>query len=607
MRRPTVRTSLVLINLTFAALFLLFALFSLVSVRQVNEDTAEIAQNWLPSVSVVRSMQLELQKMKFAYADHIMSISDEAIAAAEKQVTAQKTKLANSIEAYRSLISSPREKELLDLIAQRANDYAAAAEPMLEKSRRNDNDVAKSIFYRDMEPIVQKAEQNAGELLGINVKGSDASYNNSVLTYDTILWSTWTLIGLVIAILAGAIIYVALQISRPIKTITNAMIRLAGGDADTAIPYADRTDEIGSMAGTVEVFRQTALAKVRADKDIEDSRALAETDRQRREGTERARAAAMAQATNGLAGNLKKLAAGDLTVRIHEPFEADFEGLRSDFNSAVDQLRQTLSKVAGSTVGLDSGSSEIAHSANDLAKRTEQQAAALEETAAALDEITANLASSSKRAEEARKVAVQADASATTSGEIVAQTVDAMSRIEQSSNQISSIIGVIDEIAFQTNLLALNAGVEAARAGEAGKGFAVVAQEVRELAQRSAQAAKEIKALIQTSSNEVSTGVDLVSKTGGALKQIGELVVAMSQHIDAIAASSREQSTGLAEINKAVNNLDHTTQQNAAMVEEASAASASLANESATLRNLVSQFRVENGSDSPAHSWRKSA
>jgi len=607
MRRPTVRTSLVLINLTFAALFLLFALFSLVSVRQVNDDTAEIARNWLPSVSVVRSMQLELQKMKFAYADHIMSISDEAIAAAEKQVTAQKAKLANSIEAYRSLISSPREKELLDLIAQRANDYAAAAEPMLEKSRRNDNDVAKSIFYRDMEPIVQKAEQNAGELLGINVKGSDASYNSSVLTYDTILWSTWTLIGLVIAILAGAIIYVALQISRPIKTITNAMIRLAGGDTDTAIPYADRTDEIGSMAGTVEVFRQTALAKARADKDIEDSRALAETDRQRREGTERARAAAMAQATNGLAGNLKKLAAGDLTVRIHEPFEADFEGLRSDFNSAVDQLRQTLSKVAGSTVGLDSGSSEIAHSANDLAKRTEQQAAALEETAAALDEITANLASSSKRAEEARKVAVQADASATTSGEIVAQTVDAMSRIEQSSNQISSIIGVIDEIAFQTNLLALNAGVEAARAGEAGKGFAVVAQEVRELAQRSAQAAKEIKALIQTSSNEVSTGVDLVSKTGGALKQIGELVVAMSQHIDAIAASSREQSTGLAEINKAVNNLDHTTQQNAAMVEEASAASASLANESATLRNLVSQFRVENGSDSPAHSWRKSA
>ncbi|MDR6815060.1 methyl-accepting chemotaxis protein [Neorhizobium sp. 2083] len=607
MRRPTVRTSLVLINLTFAALFLLFALFSLVSVRQVNEDTAEIARNWLPSVSVVRSMQLELQKMKFAYADHIMSISDEAIAAAEKQVTAQKAKLANSIEAYRSLISSPREKELLDLIAQRANDYATAAEPMLEKSRKNDNDVAKSIFYRDMEPIVQKAEQNAGELLGINVKGSDASYNSSVLTYETILWSTWTLIGLVIAILAGAIIYVALQISRPIKTITNAMIRLAGGDADTAIPFADRTDEIGSMAGTVEVFRQTALAKGRADKDIEDSRALAETDRQRREGTERARAAAMAQATNGLAGNLKKLAAGDLTVRIHEPFEADFEGLRSDFNSAVDQLRQTLSKVAGSTVGLDSGSSEIAHSANDLAKRTEQQAAALEETAAALDEITANLASSSKRAEEARKVAVQADASATTSGEIVAQTVDAMSRIEQSSNQISSIIGVIDEIAFQTNLLALNAGVEAARAGETGKGFAVVAQEVRELAQRSAQAAKEIKALIQTSSGEVATGVELVSRTGGALKQIGELVVAMSQHIDAIAASSREQSTGLAEINKAVNNLDHTTQQNAAMVEEASAASASLANESATLRNLVSQFRVENGSDSPAHSWRKSA
>ncbi|MBB4277537.1 HAMP domain-containing methyl-accepting chemotaxis protein [Rhizobium mongolense] len=607
MRRPSVRTSLIIINLAFACVFLTFALFSLGSVRKVNEDTTAIAKNWLPSVSVVRNIQVELEEMKFAYANHIMSISDEAIATAEKVIAAQKQELEEAIEAYRPLISSPREKELLEQIVRSASDYANAAEPMLAKSRKNDNDEAKAIFYKSMEPVVQDAEKQASELLEINVKGSDASYESSKLTYATILWSTWVLIALVLAIVAGAVAYIAVQISRPIKAITKSMTALAAGDTTSVIPYASRTDEIGSMAEAVEVFRQTALAKIKADQEIETNRALSEGERQRREQMDRARAAAMTQATNGLAGNLKKLAGGDLTIQISEPFDPDFEALRGDFNSAVAQLCRTLSKVAGSTLGIDNGSNEIAHSANDLARRTEQQAAALEQTAAALDEITANVASSSKRAEEARNVAAEANASTTISGQIVTQAVEAMSRIEQSSNEISSIIGVIDEIAFQTNLLALNAGVEAARAGEAGKGFAVVAQEVRELAQRSAKAAKEIKALIQTSSGEVATGVELVSKTGGALKQIGELVMAMNQHVDAIAVSSREQSVGLAEINTAVNSLDQTTQQNAAMVEEASAASASLANESATLRGLIGQFNVGNAMVSKDHPLRKIA
>jgi methyl-accepting chemotaxis protein len=607
MRRPTVRTSLVVINLTFALIFLGFALFSLGSVRQVNQDTTAIAKNWLPSVSVVRNMQLKLQELKFAYANHIMSISDQAIAAAEQQVSAKKQELGQAIEAYRALISSPREKDLLDQIGRRAADYENAAEPMLVKSRKNDNDAAKAIFYKDMEPLAQDAEKDANELLEINVRGSDASYESSVQTYATILWSSWGLIALVLTIVAGAIAYIAVQISRPIKAITRSMTGLAEGDTASNIPYASRTDEIGAMAGAVEVFRKTALAKINADAEIEATRVLSDGERRRREETDRARAAAMAQATNRLAGNLKKLADGDLTAQISEPFDPDFEALRSDFNSAVAQLCRTLSKVAGSTVGIDNGSSEIAQSANDLAKRTEQQAAALEQTAAALDEITANVTSSSKRAEEARKVAAEANASAMMSGQIVTEAVEAMSRIEQSSNEISNIIGVIDEIAFQTNLLALNAGVEAARAGEAGKGFAVVAQEVRELAQRSAKAAKEIKALIQTSSGEVATGVDLVSRTGIALKQIGELVVAMNQHIDAIAASSREQSMGLAEINTAINSLDQTTQQNAAMVEEASAASSSLANESATLRQLIDKFNVGGGMGEQAYPFRKTA
>ncbi|MCQ1575001.1 methyl-accepting chemotaxis protein [Neorhizobium galegae] len=605
MRRPQVKTTLILINVSFAAIFLLFAVFSLRSVQQVNEDTAAIAKNWLPSVSVTRNILFELERMKFAYANHIMSISDEAIAAAEKQISAQQSRQKNAIEAYRPLISSPREAELLAEIEKLAANYDRAAQPMLEKSRKNDNDDAKAIFYKEMEPIVEKAEGSASELLGINVKGSEASYESSQSTYSSIFWTTSILATVVLTIVAGAISYVGVEIARPIRNITKSMTVLAAGDTDSDIPYSERADEIGAMAGAVEVFRQTALAKIAADEEREATRAVSEAERLGREHADRARAAAMLQATKGLATGLDQLAHGDLTVQISETFDRDFEGLRRDFNGAATQLRETFAKVSGVAVSMDSGSSEIANSANDLARRTEQQASALEQTAAALDEITANVASASKRAEEARSVAVDANAGAATSGEIVSQAVQAMSRIEQSSDQISSIIGVIDEIAFQTNLLALNAGVEAARAGEAGKGFAVVAQEVRELAQRSARAAKEIKALIQTSTGEVARGVELVSKTGEALKKIGGLIVTMNQHVDAIAMSAREQSLGLAEINTAVNSLDHTTQQNAAMVEETSAASASLANESTTLRQLLGQFRISDGTQSQVYALRK--
>lgn len=298
---------------------------------------------------------------------------------------------------------------------------------------------------------------------------------------------------------------------------------------------------------------------------------------------------------------LTRLAQGDLSFSLDQPFAADFEGLRRTMNDALSQMRNTLGAVAQSTDQIDTGTREISQSAEDLSKRTEQQAASLEETAAALDQITVNVTNASKRAEEARHAAATASQNAERSGKVVADAVGAMSRIESSSNQISNIIGVIDEIAFQTNLLALNAGVEAARAGEAGKGFAVVAQEVRELAQRSAQAAKEIKGLIRNSSDEVSTGVKLVSETGEALQTIQQNIVAVNDHMEAITSSAKEQATGLSEVNAAVNQMDQVTQQNAAMVEETNAASATLAQETARLRQLIEGFQLGSGSHRPAH------
>ena len=414
-------------------------------------------------------------------------------------------------------------------------------------------------------------------------------------TNDTIITGLIALgVSLAVLILLG--LYVASRgITGPIARLRDRMAELASGETNREIPGLDRRDEIGTMAQAVQVFKDNALKTQALERDAEEQRN--QTDEQRRRNAEeaRVRAEAMAEATNGLATGLKHLSAGDLTFQLDRAFAQEFETLRADFNAAVSQLRGTLGSVAQATSSIDSGSREVSQSADDLSKRTEQQAASLEETAAALDQITTNVSNSSKRAEEARTVAIQANESARHSGAVVANAVNAMGRIEESSGQISNIIGVIDDIAFQTNLLALNAGVEAARAGEAGKGFAVVAQEVRELAQRSAQAAKEIKDLIGKSSVEVETGVKLVSDTGTALKTIENYIVTINQHMDAIATSSREQSVGLAEVNTAVNQMDQVTQQNAAMVEEANAAGATLATEAGRLRELVSQFQLGQG------------
>ncbi|ADG08662.1 PAS domain S-box protein [Caulobacter segnis] len=322
---------------------------------------------------------------------------------------------------------------------------------------------------------------------------------------------------------------------------------------------------------------------------------------------EREKAAAVQdQVVSILAEKLGRLAEGDLTAEI-DAFPNQYERIKGDFNRSVESLREALSAIAGATANLEAGSGEIASASSDLSRRTEQQAASLEETAAALDEITATVKRSAEGAQQASAAAAAANAHADRSGDVVAQAVAAMGEIENSSGQITRIIGVIDEIAFQTNLLALNAGVEAARAGEAGRGFAVVAQEVRALAQRSAEAAKEIKVLIASSTNQVERGVRLVGDTGEALAGIVAKVSEIDRLIREIAVSSQEQSTGLHQVNAAVNQMDQVTQQNAAMVEEATAAAANMSVETRALAQLVGRFRIGVGASGLDHRARAAA
>ena len=295
---------------------------------------------------------------------------------------------------------------------------------------------------------------------------------------------------------------------------------------------------------------------------------------------------------NQLGLSLKSLAEGDLTQTVEEPFIPALDQLRRDFNDVSLKLRTAMLTVRENAGAIAAASQEIQAAANDLSRRTEQQAASVEETAAALEQITTTVSDSSRQAEEAGLLVRETKVNAEHSGSVVREAVDAMARIEQSASAIATIIMVIDGIAFQTNLLALNAGVEAARAGDAGKGFAVVAQEVRELAQRSAKAAKEIKDLINTSNRHVRTGVTLVGNTGHALEQIVAQVVKVDGNVAMIVDASREQATGLSEINLAVSSIDQGTQQNAAMVEQTTASASSLALEAEKLFSLLSQFNL---------------
>ena len=317
-----------------------------------------------------------------------------------------------------------------------------------------------------------------------------------------------------------------------------------------------------------------------------------ELERARNEAERQAAQARQEHAVEELAAGLASLANGDLTCRITGAIPDEYKKLQTDFNAAIERLQGVMTTIVHTAGGIRSGTGEISQAADNLSHRTEQQAASLEETAAALDEITATVKRTAEGARQAQAAVTSARTDADASGEIVQSAVAAMGEIEQSAKQISQIIGVIDEIAFQTNLLALNAGVEAARAGEAGRGFAVVASEVRALAQRSAEAAKEIKALISASTEQVGAGVDLVGKTGEALQRIVSQVAEIDTLVAEITASAQEQASGLAQVNIAVNQMDQVTQQNAAMVEESTAAAHGLNTEADSLSSSVARFQI---------------
>ena len=608
MRRPNIKTSLLLIFSGVALLFGLVAYLAVDGLRKTNGSTEEIATDWLPSVQASQAINLAMTNLRLTYRDHIIAQSEAEKKTREEAIKVAEDAIRKSVDAYLPLASSDRERDLIKTIKESVEGYISSSSQLLVLSRANKTEEAGQYLGGGMRSYSDKLKEATAALVELNVIGSKKAADLSTETFASIEFYLLATIAVAGLLVLGAVAFVLKAIANPITGITASMRRLAEGDTSSQIPFADRADEIGSMAGAVEIFRQAAIANKRMATEAEENRVRAEADRVDTQRLAEADASERLRiATSGLAAGLKRLAAGDLAFQLDEAFAPDFEALRHDFNQSVTQLGGTLRAISDSIGTIDEGTREISSGASDLSKRTEQQAASLEETAAALEEITANVANSSKRTEETRTVATEANRSAGISAEVVSHAEEAMERIETSSQQISNIISVIDEIAFQTNLLALNAGVEAARAGEAGKGFAVVAQEVRELAQRSASAAKEIKGLIQNSSKEVESGVKLVRDTGQALKTIGGFITQINHHMDSIATSAKEQSIGLSEVNVAVNRMDQTTQQNATMVQESTAAADSLAQQAQTLRELIAQFRLDDTTSNQSSALRSTA
>jgi len=447
-------------------------------------------------------------------------------------------------------------------------------------------------------------------LLGVAEAALKAAKEYASVQRADASWTLWTELGVLasaIMLVVGMMLLVTRRVTGPLRQIQQAMLKVAAGDFSVALPGLDRKDEIGGVANAVERFKVLADEKARAEAAEAVQRQKVEADRQNqlmqaeaaaqaKVAEERAKAAAeQTQAVKALGVGLQQLSGGDLTFRLTDTFPDAYQELKENFNGTMAQLQETIRSLTESARQVTNASGEISTSTSDLSQRTEEQAASLEQTSASMEQIAATVKKNAENAQQANSSASGTREVAGRGGEVVAKAVEAMAKIEDSSRKISDIIGVIDEIARQTNLLALNAAVEAARAGDAGRGFAVVASEVRTLAQRSSQAAKDIKDLITSSNGQVREGVALVNRAGASLNEIVDSIKDVAEIVADIANASAEQASGIEQVGKALTQMDQMTQQNSALVEENAATAKTLEQQAAAMDERVAFFKIAAG------------
>ena len=507
-----------------------------------------------------------------------------------KEIVSNRTSLGETGE---TILMEPDGRFILDSDFTAENDSfkTAITSDLIGSSDHNTISTGYISGYRDMEAAASVTHIN---FEGVDWVSATIMEKSEALAGVSSMRNTILIISLVLFV--GALLisnWFAKTITRPIDNIVDRMSRLVDGETDFDLSSEMGEDEIGKMAKAVEVFRKSAIEKRKLEASTEEQRELNERQRAQSEHEKALEAKKVDNAVASLAEGLDQLALGDLTAAIDQPFDGELDALRMNFNKSVSSLRETLQGISSNSNSIDQKAAEMQSAARELATRTEKQAYSLQDTSASVQEIASTTKLATEKVNEATKIASKAQNNADKSSEIVAKAVAAMDNIENSSKEISNIITIIDEIAFQTNLLALNAGVEAARAGEAGAGFAVVASEVRQLAQRSTNAAKDIKALINTSSDEVEQGAELVKAAGEALSEISHDVAEINNKMSSVVVSANEQLSGVQEVLSSVTEMDQMTQQNAAMSEEASATTNIMTAESKELTGMIQKFQLD--------------
>ena len=551
-------------------------LFSVYSLAQLDSAGREVRDNWLPSTSRLGRFEYFITRARVAQANYVMADTAEQRATAVANIRSYTADADKAWAEYLPNAVSPEEKVLVEKITTERGEYQPLQEQLDQILSSKGSKEAIAFFMGPMKKEFSDIVAATDADVAFNQRSGTEAADRGADTYQSARIAIWIGLMLTIAISVAAGWVLVRAISQPLRAMSRAMGELAGGNLEAAVPCADQADEIGELAAAMTSFKNQ-LAEAERAKEIQTREIVA-----------------------SIGDGLARLAEGDLTHRITAELSGAFAKLKADFNTAMARLQETMATVLAATGQISTGAGEISQAADDLSRRTEQQAAALEETAAALEEITASVKSAAANSHEASRTIGHTKDVAEDGGAIVESAIAAMDAIAQSSKQITDIIAVIDEIAFQTNLLALNAGVEAARAGDAGKGFAVVASEVRALAQRSSEAAKQIKTLIQTSGTHVEGGVKLVGESGAALRRIVEQIAAVNELAHDSARAGEQQASGIEQVNAAVSQMDQVTQQNAAMVEQSTAASRNLASETHALADLVGFFKVGASATPPA-------
>ncbi|ACV75554.1 MAG: methyl-accepting chemotaxis protein [Zymomonas mobilis] len=501
---------------------------------------------------------------------YVMVPDPQAIQAARQEMTVYRGRIEDNIHALEQSEASQDVFDATRRFLANWQNYVSVNKATLDAIQQGRMNEGRDFFWKELPAFDQVtsalgALQNVEKQANANkVADMERSYN-----YVRILTIIVTILAVLISLLIANIVIKA--IVQPLGIITNALGELAEGNMDVQVALDPREDEIGTLLDALKIFR----------------------DRMR--NAEKQKQMELDSLFSGIAEALEGLRNYDLTTRIRGNLSGSFSEIQENFNNSLSVLEQTMSQIIKSAENIQNGASEIRQASDDLSQRTEQQAASLEQTSAAMEEISRTVDQAAVGAKESRQITDKVRGEAEKSGDIVHRAMDAMAKIESSSNEIAQIISVIDGIAFQTNLLALNAGVEAARAGDAGKGFAVVASEVRALAQRSAEAAKDVKEKITASAGEVDSGVVLVNEAGQALERIVSQIREVGQKVTEASTMAEEQAVGLKQVNTAVSEMDGVTQQNAAMVEESTAAARNLANETIAMMEQVSMFKLGNG------------